>query len=185
MSGDWHGYDPHLDQGLPQDVRGWVGLETSMTVAVGCAAAGPITVTVRRQEEGDLYDDEASFFPDGNPATLREVCLGHVGQPLLMARTVFTSDILRTHPRIVDLGDRPLGSLLFAGEKPSQYTAREYSHILPGAPLFPLIRWRYDGPEQSFWGRRTLFILFDAPLLVTEIFLPTLLGKPGARQALV
>lgn len=185
ITGDWRNYLPQTDQGLPPLVKGWVGLETSMTAAVGRAAAGPITVTVRRQEDGPLYDDEAGFFPDGDPATLREVCLGHAGEPLLLARTVFTSNILRTHPRIVGLGDRPLGSLLFAGERPSPYTARQFSLIRPGAPLYPLIRWRYDGPEQGLWARRTLFVLFEAPLLVTEIFLPALLAKPGADTALV
>lgn len=185
MMGDWQNYDPQRDQGLPPLVQGWVGLETSMTAAVGRAAAGPVTLTVRRQEEGFLFDDEAGFFPGGDPATLREVSLGHAGEPLLLARTVFTSDILRTHPSIVDLDDRPLGSLLFAGERPSPCTARQFSHILPGAPLNPLIRWRYDGAESGLWARRTLFILFEAPLLVTEIFLPSLLTKPGAHTALV
>ena len=184
IAGDWREYGPHQGLDLPDAVRGWVGLDTSMTAAVGRAADGPITVTVRRQEDGPLHDDEAGFFPEGGPATLREVCLGHSGEPLLIARTVFTSHILRSHPRIVGLGDRPLGSLLFAGETPSPYTARQYCRILPGAPLYPLIRWRYDGAEPGLWARRTLFVLFDAPLLVTEIFLPALLAKPAARVAL-
>ena len=185
MSGDWRDFDALRDQGLPSRVRGWVGLETSMTVALGRAAAGAIDVTLRRQEDGPLYDDEAGFFPGGDPATLREVCLSRGGEPLLMARTVFTSNILRTHPKIVDLGDRPLGSLLFAGERPSPFSARQFCEIVPYSPLYPLIRWRYDGPEVGFWARRTLFVLFEAPLLVTEIFLPALLAKPGAAAALL
>lgn len=184
-TGDWQNYDPERDQAVPAAVQGWVGLETSMTAAVGRAAEGPITVTVRRQEDGLLHDDEAGFFPEGGPATLREVCLGHAGEPLLLARTVFTSNILRTHPSIVGLGDRPLGSLLFAGERPSPYTARQFCLIRSGAPLDPLIRWRHEEAGPGLWARRTLFVLFDAPLLVTEILLPALLAKPGARAALV
>lgn len=185
ISGDWRNFDPQRDQGMPPLVQGWVGLETSMTAALGRAAGGAIDVTVRRQEDGPLIPDEAGFFPQGGPATLREVCLSHAGEPLLVARTVFTSDILRSHPHIVGLGTRPLGALLFAGERPSPWTARQFSHIRPGAPLFPLIRWRHEGPETGYWGRRTLFYLFDAPLLLTEIFLPALLAKPGAEEALI
>ena len=181
--GGWSDLDPQGDMLLPSRVRLWVGLETSMTAAVGWAAAGTVNVTVRRHEDGPLYPDEAAFFPGGDVATVREVCLDHAGEPLLLARTVFTSNVLRTDPRIVDLGDRPLGSLLFAGEKPSPYTARQSCNILPGSPLYPLIRWRHDGPELNFWARRTLFVLFDAPLLVTEIFLPALLDKPATRSA--
>lgn len=183
-SSDWRNFDPQREQGLPSFVRGWVGLETSMTAAIGRAAAGTIDVTVRRQEDGPLQDNEAAFLDGDGPATVREVCLSHVGEPLLAARTVFTSDILRTHPQIVDLGDRPLGSLLFAGERPSPYSARQFTRIVPNTPLFPLVRWRYTGAETEFWARRTLFVLFDAPLLVTEIFLPALLAKQGAKAAL-
>ncbi len=183
--GSWRDFDPHHEQGVPTLVLGWIGLETSMTAALGRAAGGAIDVTVRRQQEGPLHEDEMGFFPDSDQATLREVCLSHANEPFLIARTVFTSNILRTHPRIVDLGDRPLGSLLFAGERPSPYTARQFSHILPDAPLDPLIHWRYVGPETGFWARRTLFILFDAPLLVTEIFLPALLARPDAGTALL
>ena len=185
ITGDWQNYDPDREQGLPPSVRGWVGLETSMTAAVGRAADGPITVTVRRQVDGPLHDDERTFFGAGDPATLREVCLGLADKPLLLARTVFTSNILRTHPSIVGLGNRPLGSLLFAGERPSPYSVRQFCQVVPNAPLYPLIRWRHDGPEPIFWARRTLFVLFGAPLLVTEIFLPALLARSGGETALV
>lgn len=184
-SGDWRDFDPKHATVLPSEVRGWVGLDTSMTAAVSRAAVGAINVTVRRQEDGFLFKDEAGFFHQGDPATVREVCLSHDGEPLLMARTVFTSNILRTDPRIVELGDRPLGSLLFAGERPSPYSVRQFSLIVPNAPLYPLIRWRYNGSESGIWARRSLFVLFEAPLLVTEIFLPELLAKPGAAAALV
>lgn len=181
MSGDWQDFDPQLDQGLPAAVAGWVGLETSMTEAVSQAVKGEISVTVRRQEDGALHDDERTFFAPGDPATLREVCLDHAGEPLLLARTVFTSQLLRTHPSIIGLADRPLGSLLFADETPSPYTVRQFCRIRPGAPLYPLVRWRYDGVDSGLWARRTLFVLFGAELLVTEIFLPALLAKPGAE----
>lgn len=183
MSGEWRTYDPQ-DQGVPQAVRAWVGLDSSMTAAVGRAAGGAIDVTVRRQEDGPLLDDEAGFFAPGAPATLREVCLSHDGEPLLLARTVFTSDILRSHPRIVGLGDSPLGSLLFAGERPSPWSVRQVCCIGPGQPLFPLILWRCPQPETALWARRTLFELFGAELLLTEIFLPALLDKPGDAASL-
>lgn len=146
-----------------------------MTAAVGRVARGDVEVTVRRQEDGSLNPDEEQFFPPGEVATLREVCLSAHDMPLLIARTAFTWDILRSHPRIVDLGNKPLGSLLFEGGVPSPYTARQFCEIGESSPLFELIRWRHEGPEKSYWGRRTLFWLFDAPILVTEIFTPELI----------
>jgi chorismate lyase len=35
-----------------------------------------------------------------------------------------------------------------------------------------------DAPPQKLWARRSLFTLHDAPLLVTEIFLPDILRLP-------
>lgn len=177
---DWRDYDPRSDQGIPMRVRHWVGLETSMTEAVGDAADAAITVTVRRQETGALHPDEMGFFPAGDPATLREVCLSHADEPLLLARTVFTSEILKTHPSILGLGNRPLGSLLFAGERPCPFSARQFCKVGPDAPLTPLVYWRHDNRGGDIWARRTLFEMFDAPLLVTEIFLPALLARSGA-----
>lgn len=180
MSGNWKNWAPPAEALVDPDVRRWIGLETSMTAAVSEAARHEIDVTVRRQEDGPLNPDEMPFFPEGGTATVREVCLSAVGEPLLIARTVFTSDILRTHPQILALGTRPLGSLLFAGPVPCPYTARQFSFIRDGDPLYPLIRWRHSGPVAGYWARRTLFLLFDAPLLVTEVLLPELVTRPDA-----
>lgn len=152
-----------------------------MTAGVGYVAQGKVDVDVRRQETGPLNPDEEGFFSAEEPATIREVCLSSQGVPLLIARTVFTSDILRTHPRIVELGNRPLGSLLFADGVTCPYSARQFTEIREDGVLFPLIRWRHQGAE-VYWGRRTLFQLFGAPLLVTEIFTPELIQ--GAKAAM-
>ena len=183
---------------LPPEVRDWVALETSMTARVGAVAASEITVDVLQQARGSLFADERGFF-DG-PGTgsdtgvqsgvqsgaqtgvVREVCLKAQGTPLLVARTVFTSAALEAHPTIVRLGNHALGSLLFANG-PSPYTAREYIRFGPGDPLWPLVRQRHDAAgTDHYWARRTLFWLFDAPLLVTEIFLPELLAHPGVAR---
>ena len=94
---------------------------------------------------------------------------------------MFTSRRLQTHPTILELGNRALGSLLFAGPKPSPYTAREFTCITHDGPLFGLVHKRHKGIQRHYWARRTLFWLFDAPLLVTEIFLPDLIHHPAFR----
>lgn len=166
---------------LPQEVRGWVDLGTSMTARVGKAAGTAIDVDVLRQDRGSLFADEQGFFDDPETATgvVREVCLSSGRTPLLVARTVFTSPVLEEHPTIVKLGNHALGSLLFA-DGPPPWSAREFTRLGPEAPLWPLVRLRHDGDVAGYWARRTLFELFGAPLLVTEIFLPELLAHPGA-----
>ena len=184
MDAKWYDLSPETITKAPPEIRGWIMIGQSMTAAVGRAAGGVVDVFVKRQEDGQLNADEQQFFPQGHQATLREVCLSTQGIPLLVARTVFTSDILRTHPQIVNLGTRHLGSLLFEGKEPSPITARQFGHIQPGAPLYDLVRWRHQQEDATYWGRRTLFWLFGAPLLVTEILLPELVNSPNAAQAL-
>jgi len=180
MAEDWHPLTPISRLQLPPRVRDWVALQTSMTERLGQVAQSPVTVEVLQQAHAPLHDDEHRLFPPGaGHAVVREVCLSAGGQPLLIARSAFTSRRLQTHPTIVGLGTRPLGSLLFAGGKPCPFTARECARISPDMPLFALVRRRHRGVQPHYWGRRTLFRLFDEPLLVTEIFLPALINRPS------
>ncbi len=169
---------------VPARVRDWIGLRSSMTARIHAVADTRIDVEVLRQATGRLHDDERPFFTDqpGRYGTVREVCLSADGVPLLMARTVLTSRRLRDHPTIRELGNHALGSLLFAGGKASPWTAREMIHLDAHSPLFALVRRRHRGVQARYWARRTLFWLFDEPLLVTEIFLPDLIHHPRATQ---
>ncbi len=153
-----------------------------MTARIGAVAGTAIDVEVLRQARGPLHEDERGFFDAATEGVVREVCLKSADQPLLVARTVFTSRRLEAHPTIVRLGNHALGSLLFA-DGPPRYSVREYVRIREGAPLWPLVRQCHATCPGPYWARRTLFELFDAPLLVTEIFLPELLDHPAPPPA--
>jgi chorismate--pyruvate lyase len=185
MSQDWTRVQGRSHLRLPPRVRDWVGLESSMTARIAEVSGQPIAVELLRQARAPLYPDEAGFFdPAPEGATVREVCLSAAGQPLLVARTVLTSQRLQSHPTILKLGNKALGSLLFAGGRPSPYTAREFAHIGAASPLYRLIRRRADVQQAHYWGRRTLYWLFDEPLLVTEVMLPRLIHHPDARRVI-
>lgn len=180
----WHEYTPSTPAPLPAEVASWVSLETSMTARIADVAARPIDVEVLRQAQAPLRPDEAPLFADpAAPALIREVCLSAAGQPLLVARTALTSTKLQTHPTILKLGNKALGSLLFSGPRPCPFTLREFAWLTPGDPLFDLVASRHPAGAAGYWGRRTLFWLFEEPLLVTEVFLPELLNNP--RSAVI
>lgn len=183
MTSNWHRYSPGTRAGIPAEVIGWIALDTSMTARLSQVAGQKIDVEVLRQAEAPLRPDEEPLFGDPTaPALVREVCLSASGQSLLVARTALTSVKLQTHPTIVKLGNTALGSLLFAGPRPCPFTVREYARLRPGDSLYDLVRSRHASGADEYWGRRTLFWLFDEPLLVTEIFLPELLALPAAAQ---
>lgn len=109
-------------------------------------------------------------------AYAREVYLYADDQPVVFAHSVVAHEHLRGEWSAVrKLGSKPLGALLFAHplveRKPLHYKFLRSSH-----PLYRRAVAELRDPPQRLWARRSLFLLHDAPLLVTEVFLPEILN---------
>lgn len=106
----------------------------------------------------------------------REVFLYADDQPVVFAHSALAHEHLRSAWSAVrSLGNKPLGALLFAHplveRKPLHYKALPSTH-----PLYKSAIAALDDLPQRLWARRSLFYLHDAPLLVTEVFLPEILN---------
>ena len=102
----------------------------------------------------------------------REVFLYADGVPVIYAHSACARRHLRgAWQALSGLGDRPLGALLFSHpqveRRPLHYKALGRTHPLCRQALAKL-----EGAPDKLWARRSLFILHEAPLLVTEVFLP-------------
>lgn len=113
----------------------------------------------------------------------REVFLYADGKPVVFAHSACAPQHLRgAWGAVRGLGSRPLGELLFSHpqvvRKPLYYKALHAHHPLHRSAVAEL----GDAPGR-LWARRSLFYLHDAPLLVTEVFLPAILRleKQGPR----
>lgn len=109
----------------------------------------------------------------------REVLLYADGQPVVFAHSALAAEHLRgIWSEVRTLGNRPLGALLFAHplveRKPLHYQSLRDTH-----PLYRRAAGVLIDPPQRLWARRSLFYLHDAPLLVTEVFLPEILRLAG------
>ncbi len=153
-------------------------LTSSMTVTLREQVAGAVHVNLLREQRDELHPDEPALFGSRErKGFVREVCLHSRGVSLLMARTVFLSERLKKNAGMASLGRKPLGELLFPNGRPAMWTLREYALIGPASPLFPLVR-SCPGPRmRNFWARRSMYLLEGDPLLVTEIFLPSMLAR--------
>ncbi len=105
----------------------------------------------------------------------REVFLYADGQPVVFAHSALAGVHLRGAWQAVrTLGNNPLGALLFAHplveRKPLHFRALRNTHALYQRAAKVL-----NEPPHRLWARRSLFYLRDAPLLVTEVFLPGIL----------
>lgn len=105
----------------------------------------------------------------------REVFLYADDQPVIFAHSALAAEHLRgAWSAVRTLGNKPLGALLFAHplveRKPLHYQSLRNTH-----PLYQRAATVLSNPPPRLWARRSLFYLHDAPLLVTEVFLPGIL----------
>jgi chorismate--pyruvate lyase len=110
---------------------------------------------------------------------VRDVELLCDDNPWVFARTLIPITSLKgAAQRLTQLGEKPLGAVLFSDPKVIR-GATQVARLLPGQPLYQTACNHLSQKPDHLWGRRTLFYLEKRPLLVNEIFLPTLPMEGG------
>lgn len=172
----WHDGHSGSPGTVPESVRAWIALETSMTQALARSFGAGVRVRVLADGAGSLYDDERGLLSaQDNRGFVREVVLHLDGQRLLAARTVYVSAALRR--RLASLGERPLGELLFASGPPCRLR-QQYALLSPHMPLSAMLSQAAIDAREPCWARRGLHRFEGHALLVTEVFLAPLLQRP-------
>lgn len=106
---------------------------------------------------------------------VREVYLHCARMPVVFAHSVVRRRDLRGAWRaLTRLGTRPLGAALFANPRVRRQPLR-FRRLNPGDELYARACARLGARPAALWARRSLFILHNSPILVTEIFLPGIL----------
>ncbi|MCW8829604.1 MAG: chorismate lyase [Gammaproteobacteria bacterium] len=164
---------------LPEQWRSWLLDPDSLTRRLqrSCNGHFAVEVIAQRLERPMLSESRALDRPPNEIALVRQVHLLCDGTPWVFARTVIPLTSLRggLH-RLALLGNKPLGAVLFADPKMRRLPV-EVARIHPRHRLYRLHRDAKD-TEQPVWGRRSVFLLQDNPLLVSEFFLPGLPARP-------
>jgi chorismate lyase len=170
--GNWHTFLP----GIEANYAPWLRDRGSLTQRIQqrCTHFGVHGV---RSGLARIAPDESALLgiAPQQLAYSREVFLYADGQPVVFAHSAFAHAHLRSAWSAVrTLGNNPLGALLFAHplveRKPLHYQALRNTH-----PLYQRAVKELKDPPHRLWARRSLFYLHDAPLLVTEVFLPGIL----------
>lgn len=161
----------------PRPLRPWLTDRGSLTARL--AARNP-TLSVRLLHQGWAlpHRDElrAAGLPRRTISLCREVLLqAHAQLPLVFAHSVAGRAALRQGFGLLRRqGNRSLGSMLFA--KPTvQRSALSWARLSPQHPLWRQVVTATGPQPRRLWARRSTFHLGRASLLVTEVFLPSLL----------
>ncbi|PVV10794.1 MAG: chorismate--pyruvate lyase [gamma proteobacterium symbiont of Ctena orbiculata] len=167
---------------IPPLVASWLGDRGSLTQRViQCCAAGEFRVRLLHQGWGTPLTSECRILRmrRGMVALVRDVELQCDNTPWVFARTLIPISSLKgAAQRLTQLGEKPLGAVLFSDPKVVR-GATQIAQLLPRQPLFETACNNLRKKPDHLWGRRTLFYVEKKPLLVNEIFLPTLPLKGG------
>lgn len=159
---------------VPQFIISWLLDTGSLTQRLIAACQGHLEVQVLDQAlcRPMLSEAQALAVPVHELAWVRQVHLLCNNKPLVFARTVIPiRSLMGPRRRLIHLGSRPLGALLFA-DKSMRRGAMQIARLTPQHAMFPVaIRYLRKRPA-AIWGRRSVFYLGGSPLLVSEVFLP-------------
>lgn len=165
---------------VPAGMLDWLLDPTSLTRRLQQACRGRFRVELLSLGRGRAMANEAALLAmraDGQ-AVVRQVLLLCGDTPWVFARTVIPTTTLRgRRRRLLHLGNRPLGAVLFA-DRSMRRGAVEVARIGPGQGMYKLATERLAERPEAIWGRRSVFFLDENPLLVSEVFLPSVGAAP-------
>lgn len=161
---------------LPDDVHSWVYEPGSLTKRLREYYGNGISVDLLFHQWRTPYLSECRqlHLPLYRYALTREVMLHIQGKPLLLARTIIPDETIKVaHRNLSHLGTRPLGEVIFSYP--------DLERIAMDLTLIKPITWTRQvrlkaAIQQSLWGRRTIYAIHQRPMLVSEFFLPEILG---------
>ncbi len=157
----WFPLDDAVRARVPAALWNWLTETGSLTQRLKACCQGEFELRVVNERDGVLDADDAAALglAVGATARFREVLLCCDDVPCIHARSILPSSTLAgAGLGLAALGTRPLGDALFAHPAMTRGPI-EVTHC-------------DDAPPR--WGRRSVFRLDGAPLLVSEFFLPGL-----------
>jgi len=173
--------------GAPDAMRDWLTTPGSLTARL-VAHSRQFRVQKLRQAVNVCLADEAGTIGLARPTRVweREVLLRCDGRAVVYGHTVVPmSASAHDWPLFSALGERSLGTTLFHDPRVTRGRL-EFARLRPGHPLIERVRSALGHdlpPYTTYFARRCLYRRRRGVLLVTEVFLPAVLGlAPTATQ---
>jgi len=155
----------------PASLVPWLAEPGLLTARVRSAAGAATEFRMLRLERAPLLPAlQARLDVDDASGLVREIEFACAGVRWIFAQSVFPDSTLARYPWLSELGDSPLGEALRrVGE-----VVREPLEYAELPPEHPLAQVAHPAGGASLWARRAVYRLAGAPIIVQEVFLPTL-----------
>jgi chorismate--pyruvate lyase len=143
-----------------QQIWQWLKDDESLTQRLIDVSNGRFSIDLLQQEVTIPIWHEQDCLGQSHhlAATVREVSLNVIDQPIVLARSVIPLSLIRKHQNgLTNLGRQPLGQLLFKEGK-VRISRRQFTQINLG--------------QDIVYGRRTPYEYMGSIILVCEFYLP-------------
>ena len=162
---------------LPRSLHPWLCDKSSLTRRLKSRCAAFRVVLLSTGLKRPNVDETALLqMAPGARAYVREVLLLCDEVPVVFAHSVLPYPSLRgAWNGISRLGSRPLGEALFSDRRIHRQPL-SFRNLHPDHPLFHSLAQQHPPGVNQVWAHRSLFCLNSHPLLVTEVFLPTIVA---------
>ena len=161
---------------VPATVLDWLLDKASLTKRLQAACQGKFRVRVLSQGWARPMLNEAHVLgiEPRRMALIRQVELLCNNTPWVCARTIIPRTTLSGPLRkLAHLQSQSLGAILFASPT-MQRDEVEITNIASTSKTHRLLARSGAKLPETLWGRRSVFHVFDRPLLVCEFFLPAM-----------
>lgn len=157
-------------------LRDWLTARGSLSERLRACCGGFRVVPVRQTRARACLDETRLLgLPLRSRPLVREVVLYCGGTPVVFARSIAAAaDLNGAWRALRGLGSQPLATMLFADPRIAR-GALHYRRLDARQPLYRHAARACDGLPATLWARRSVFRREDAPLLVSEVFLPGVL----------
>jgi chorismate--pyruvate lyase len=162
--------------GIDERLREWLTSEGLLTERIRTLSPRGVRLRLRGQHRVMPDPDARALLDcDAEPVLAREIELLTDDVPLVFARTLIPETTLRSHPWLRELGETPLGEALAALPE-LRRGPLEFAGVPMRSELYARALENLAEPSSTLWMRRSWFGLPEVKLLVTEVFLPAVLG---------
>jgi chorismate--pyruvate lyase len=172
LAGQWQIPPESLLTRLPDNLCHWLLDQGSLTARLK-SHCQHFRVEVLGQQETVCSAVEANeLIAVGEPILAREVILYCDDVAQVFARSLLPiASLTGDEQQLANLGTQPLGQVLF--NNPSLIRQRiELASFSLETKVVKLARQLTKTNKQRLWGRRSVFMLENKPLMVAEVFLP-------------
>ena len=155
-------------------VRSWLIGKGLLTQRVKDVCGKAYRLRMIEQNTG-LLDaaQKASLLRNDSAGLFREIKMFCGDKVWVYARTIIPDSTLNRHPWLAEIGDAALGETLndLSGVERSSF---EYAWLPASDPVATRALRGAEIKPAGLWARRYRFTLHGAPLLVQELFFPTI-----------